>query len=92
MAGRLRRLTVNLVSVPPDKDTVRSVTFFVGPAFSWIDGKVDTTQGGTSSFSENQLTGFTSGFVVVLHDNIKLKLGAQIFDQVSYEGAIEFHF
>jgi hypothetical protein len=85
-------LTVSLVSVPPDKDTVRSLTVFVGPAFSWIDGSMETAQGRQSDFSEDQLVGFTGGIVVVPHDNIKLKAGLLVFDEVSYLGAVEFHF
>jgi hypothetical protein len=85
-------LTVSLVSVPHDKATVRSVTVYAGPAISWLDGTMDTVRGGRDDFSENQLVGFTAGIVVVPHENIKLRVGAEMFDEVSWTGAIQFHF
>jgi hypothetical protein len=86
-------LTVSLVTVPDNKqDTVHSVSVYAGPAVSWIDGELDLGGGRSSDFSHDQLAGFTGGIVVVPHANIKLKLAAKIFDEVSYEGVIEFHF
>ena len=85
-------LTVSLVVVPPaNEETVRSLAVFAGPAVSWIDGRVDTAQG-DSHFRQDQLVGYTGGIVVVPHDNITLKLAAQVFKDLSYEAALEFHF
>jgi hypothetical protein len=85
--------TVSLVTTPPKKDeTVRSISIFAGPAVSWIDGTLETAEGGSSDFSEEQLIGYTAGIVMVPHDNISLKLEAQFFKKVSYGAAVGFHF
>lgn len=86
-------MTLSLVTTPPDPfREVNSLTLFLGPAVSWIDGTLDTAQGGEYQFSHDRLVGFTGGFILAPNDTIKVKLLAQVFGDVSYEAAVQLHF
>lgn len=77
----------------PDDLPCRSISVFLGPAVSRIKGTVTTDDSDNSGFNERQTVGFTTGLVVVPHDNIALKFEAQSFDHVwSYSGTVAFHF
>lgn len=86
-------MTVSLVTTPREPfREVNHLILFLGPAVSWIDGTLDTAQGGEYDFSHDRLFGFTGGLILVPHENIEMKLGALVFNEISYEAAIRFHF
>lgn len=86
-------MTVRLVTTPhePFREVDRMIVF-LGPAVSWIDGTLDTAQGGEYEFSHDRLVGFTGGLILVPHANIEVKLGALVFSEMSYGAALRFHF
>jgi len=84
-------LTFSIVTTPGESDEPKSLSLFVGPAVSLISGELKTA-GGTSDYDEDQKIGLTAGLCVIPHDTISFKLEAQYFEDLSYGGALAYHF